>query len=111
MAMTATGAMAQTQPEPWDGSISGSLKRSDKTIFIDYPAELAALHKLWDNYMDGDRGYVGWTIKLRADLDMNNKEFNGHTIGWNDEHKFGGTFDGNRRKEQQSWTLRKDRQR
>ena len=44
--------------------------------------------------MDGDRGYVGWTIKLRADLDMNNKEFNGHTIGWNDEHKFGGTFDG-----------------
>ena len=86
--------MAQTQPEPWDGSISGSLKRSDKTIFIDYPAELAALHKLWDNYMDGDRGYVGWTIKLRADLDMNNKEFNGHTIGWNDEHKFGGTFDG-----------------
>ena len=94
MAMTATGAMAQTQPEPWDGSISGSLKRSDKTIFIDYPAELAALHNLWDNYMDGDRGYVGWTIKLRADLDMNNKEFNGHTIGWNDEHKFGGTFDG-----------------
>jgi hypothetical protein len=94
MTMIVTGVMAQGNPAPWDGSISGSLKRSDKTIFIDYPAELAALHKLWDNYKDGDRGYVGWTIKLRADLDMNNINFNGHTIGWNDEHKFGGTFDG-----------------
>ena len=94
MAMTATGAMAQTQPEPWDGSISGSLKKSDKTIFIDCPADLAALHKLWNDYDDGDQGYKGWTIKLRADLDMNKINFNDHTIGWDDGHKFGGTFDG-----------------
>ena len=92
LAMTAT--MAQTQPEPWDGSVSNSLKKSGKTIFIDYPSELAALHELWDDYNDGDQGYKGWTIKLRADLDMNNRNFNDHTIGWNDDNKFGGTFDG-----------------
>ena len=92
LAMTAT--MAQTQPEPWDGSISGSFKREGKTIFIDCPADLAALHELWGDYDDGDQGYKGWTIKLRADLDMNNRNFNGHTIGWNDDNKFGGTFDG-----------------
>ena len=92
--MATTAIMAQTQPEPWDGSISGSFEKSGDTIFIDSPADLAALHELWDNYDDGDQGYKGWTIKLRADLDMNNINFNGHTIGWNDDNKFGGTFDG-----------------
>ena len=92
--LATTAIMAQTQPEPWDGSISGSFKKEGKTIFIDCPADLAALHKLWGDYDDGDRGYKGWTIKLRADLDMNNINFNDHTIGWDDDHKFGGTFDG-----------------
>ena len=94
MAATATAVLAQSNPEPWDGSISGSFKKEGKTIFIDCPADLAALHKLWGDYDDGDQGYKGWTIKLRADLDMNNINFNDHTIGWNDDHKFGGTFDG-----------------
>ena len=94
--LATTAIMGQTQPEPWDGSISGSLKRDGKTktIFIDCPADLAALNKLWNDYDDGDQGYKGYTIKLRADLDMNNIDFNGHTIGWNDDNKFGGTFDG-----------------
>ena len=92
--LATTAIMAQTQPEPWDGSISGSFKKEGKTIFIDCPADLAALHKLWGDYDDGDQGYKGWTIKLRADLDMNNINFNDHTIGWNDDNKFGGTFDG-----------------
>ena len=92
--LATTAIMAQTQPEPWDGSISGSFKKEGNTIFIDCPADLAALHELWGNYDDGDQGYKGWTIKLRADLDMNNINFNGHTIGWDDGHKFGGTFDG-----------------
>ena len=93
LAMTAT--MAQTEPEPWDGkTASGSFKKDGNTIFIDTPADLAALHKLWNDYDNGDQGYKGWTIKLRADLDMNNKNFNDYTIGWNDENKFGGTFDG-----------------
>lgn len=92
--LATTAIMAQTQPEPWDGSISGSFKKEGKTIFIDCPADLAALNKLWNDYDDGDQGYKGWTIKLRADLDMNNRNFNGHTIGWDDGHKFGGTFDG-----------------
>ena len=92
--MAAAAMMAQSEPEPWDGSISSSFKKSEDIIFIDSPADLAALHELWDDYDDGDQGYKGWTIKLRADLDMNNINFNGHTIGWNDENKFGGTFDG-----------------
>ena len=92
--LATTAIMGQTQPEPWDGSISGSFKISGNTIFIDCPADLAALHKLWGDYDDGDQGYKGWTIKLRADLDMNNINFNDHTIGWNDDNKFGGTFDG-----------------
>lgn len=92
--LATTAIMAQTQPEPWDGSISGSFKKEGKTIFIDCPADLAALNKLWNDYDDGNQGYKGWTIKLRADLDMNNRNFNGYTIGWDDGHKFGGTFDG-----------------
>lgn len=92
--LATTAIMAQTQPGPWDGSISGSFKKEGKTIFIDCPADLAALNKLWNDYDDGDQGYKGWTIKLRADLDMNNRNFNGYTIGWDDDHKFGGTFDG-----------------
>ena len=86
---------SQEPPAPWDGSVSSSLQYDmDYNILIYTPADLAALHSLWDNYKDGDRGYKDITILLMNDLDMNNINFNGHTIGWDDDHKFGGTFDG-----------------
>ena len=96
VAMTTTIARAQDEPDPlvWDGSISSSLIEYEGTIEIYTPADLAAIHKLWDNYKDGDRGYVGWTIKLMNDIDMNNLNFHGLTIGWYDGHRFGGNFDG-----------------
>ena len=85
----------QEPPAPWDGSISPFLNFDmNDHIMIYTPADLAALHALWDNYNDGDQGYKGYTILLMNDLDMNNINFNGHTIGWNDDNKFGGTFDG-----------------
>ena len=85
----------QEPPAPWDGSISPFLNFDmNDHIMIYTPADLAALRALWDNYNDGDQGYKGYTILLMNDLDMNNINFNGHTIGWNDDNKFGGTFDG-----------------
>ena len=86
---------SQEPPAPWDGSVSSSLQYDmDDNILIYTPADLAALNALWDNYDDGDRGYKDYTILLMNDLDMNNINFNGHTIGWDEDHKFGGTFDG-----------------
>ncbi|MBO7052179.1 MAG: hypothetical protein J6W24_05895 [Prevotella sp.] len=96
-ALTATGVHAQEAPDPtvWDGeSVSSTLVAFDGTIEIYTAADLVALHALWDTFKDGDQGYKGWTIKLMNDLDMDNHNFNGHTIGWNDDNKFGGTFDG-----------------
>ena len=85
----------QDPPAPWDGSVSSSLQYDmDNNILIYTPADLAALNALWDDYDDGDRGYKDYTILLMNDLDMNNINFNGHTIGWDEDHKFGGTFDG-----------------
>ena len=85
----------QEPPAPWDGSVSKNLQVDmDYNILIYTPADLAALHDLWGNYKDGDRAYRDNTILLMNDLDMNNINFNGHTIGWDDDHKFGGTFDG-----------------
>ena len=82
----------QDPPAPWDGSVSSFLNFDmDDNILIYTPADLAALNALWDDYNDG---YKGYTILLMNDLDMNNINFNGHTIGWDDDHKFGGTFDG-----------------
>lgn len=86
---------AQDPPAPWDGSISPFLNFDmNDHIMIYTPADLAALHHLWNNYKDDDQGYKGYTILLMNDLDMNNINFNGYTIGWDDDHKFGGTFDG-----------------
>ena len=96
-ALTATGVHAQEAPDPtvWDGeSVSSTLVAFDGAIEIYTAADLVALHALWDTFKDGDQGYKGWTIKLMNDLDMDNHNFNGHTIGWNDDNKFGGTFDG-----------------
>ena len=85
----------QEPPAPWDGSVSPSLNFDmNDNIMIYTPADLAALRAFWDNYNDGDQGYKGYTILLMNDLDMNNINFNGYTIGWNDDNKFGGTFDG-----------------
>ena len=96
--LAATTSLAQSAPAPWDGSISGSLKTEGNTIFIYTPADLAAIHSLWDNFpKDGHHYYEGCTIKLMNDLDMNGQ--NGHnfqalTIGWSDGNRFGGVFDG-----------------
>ena len=85
----------QEPPAPWDGSVSPSPIFDGNYNFLIYtPADLAALRAFWDDYNDGDQGYKGCTILLMNDLDMNNINFNGYTIGWNDDNKFGGTFDG-----------------
>ena len=95
VAMTATTTRAQDNPEPWDGStISEAFIEHDGIIEIYTPADLAAIHSLWESYRDGDRGYSGWTIKLMNDIDLNNHNFHGLTIGWYDGHRFGGNFDG-----------------
>lgn len=85
----------QEPPAPWDGSVSSSPNFDMNYNFLIYtPADLAALRAFWDKYKKGDQGYKGCTILLMNDLDMNNINFNGYTIGWNDDNKFGGTFDG-----------------
>ena len=98
MAIVPTVVHAQDEqepPAPWDGSVSPFLNFDmNDNLMIYTPADLAALHALWDNYKHDDQGYKGYTILLMNDLDMNNINFNGHTIGCNDDNKFGGTFDG-----------------
>ena len=98
MAIVPTVVHAQDEqepPAPWDGSVSPFLNFDmNDNLMIYTPADLAALHALWDNYKDDDQGYKGYTILLMNDLDMNNINFNDHIIGWNDDHKFGGTFNG-----------------
>ena len=54
MVMTVTTVLAQDNPEPWDGSIAERFMVDEKTIYIDSPAELAALHDLWDSFVEGD---------------------------------------------------------
>lgn len=98
--LVVTAGLAQSDPGPWDGSISSTLTvdGNTKTIYIYTPADLAAIHDKWSDFPeDGHHGYEGYTIKLMNDLDMNGK--NGHnfqalTIGWTDSHRFGGVFDG-----------------
>lgn len=91
----AMAGMAQSDPGPWDGSISSSLKVEGKTIYIYTPADLAAIHDKWKDFPeDGHHGYEGYTIKLMNDLDMNGRNFQALTIGWTSSHRFGGVFDG-----------------
>ena len=98
MAIVPTVVHAQDEqepPAPWDGSVSPFLNFDmNDNLMIYTPADLAAFHALWDNYKHDDQGYKGYTILLMNDLDMNNINFNDHIIGWNDDHKFGGTFNG-----------------
>ena len=65
--VAAIGVSAQSDPTVWDGSKSSSLTVDGKKIYIYTAADLAALHKLWDNYDDGDQGYKGYTIYLMDD--------------------------------------------
>lgn len=96
----ATAGLAQSDPGPWDGSISSTLTvdGNTKTIYIYTPADLAAIHDKWSDFPeDGHHGYEGYTIKLMNDLDMNGqngRNFQPLTIGWTDSHRFGGVFDG-----------------
>lgn len=91
----AMAGMAQSDPGPWDGSISSSLTVDGKTIYIYTPADLAAIHDKWKDFPeDGHHGYEGYTIKLMNDLDMNGRNFQALTIGWTSDHRFGGVFDG-----------------
>lgn len=91
----ATAGLAQSDPGPWDGSISSTLTVDGKTIYIYTPADLAAIHDKWKDFPeDGHHGYEGYTIKLMNDLDMNGRNFQALTIGWTSDHRFGGVFDG-----------------
>lgn len=95
--LVATAGLAQSDPGPWDGSISSTLTvdGNTKTVYIYTPADLAAIHDKWKDFPeDGHHGYEGYTIKLMNDLDMNGRNFQALTIGWTDSHRFGGVFDG-----------------
>ncbi len=95
LAFVSAVAVDITNPDMiWDGTAAKELYVKDKTIHIYTPNELAALRTLWDDYNDGDQGYDGYTILLMNDIDLNNHNFNDYTIGWNDDNKFSGTFDG-----------------
>ena len=98
MAAVQAGAVDITDPDMiWDGeTISDQIAAfpDTKTIYIYTPDQFVALRKFWDDFEDGDQGYKGWTIYLMNDIDLNNKNFNDYTLGWNDDHKFGGNFDG-----------------
>ena len=98
MAAVQAGAVDITDPDMiWDGeTIADQIAAfpDTKTIYIYTPDQFVALREFWDDFEDDDQGYKGWTIYLMNDIDLNNKNFNDYTLGWNDDHKFGGTFDG-----------------
>ena len=98
MAAMQTGAVDITDPTLiWDGEkVANQIAAypDTKKIYIYTPDQFVALRKFWGDYDDGDQGYKGWTIYLMNDIDLNNINFNAYTIGWNDDNKFGGTFDG-----------------
>jgi hypothetical protein len=98
MAAVQAGAVDITDPELiWDGEkIANQIAAypDTKTIYIYTPDQFVALRTLWDDFEAGDQGYKGWTIYLMNDIDLNNHNFKDYTLGWNDDHKFGGNFDG-----------------
>ena len=98
-AMTAMQASAVDITDPnliWDGKKIENFKvyKETKTIYIYTPGQFVGLREYWGDYDDDDQGYKGWTIYLMNDIDLNNHNFNDYTIGWNDDHKFAGNFDG-----------------
>ena len=97
MAAVQAGAVDITDPELiWDGDkIEPPAAYWDtKTIYIYTPAQFVGLREYWGDYDDDDQGYKGWTIYLMNDIDLNNHNFNDYTIGWDDDNKFAGNFDG-----------------
>ena len=98
MAAMPAAAVDITDPNLiWDGEkIADKIAAypDTKKIYIYTPDQFVALRTMWDNYDDDDQGYKGWTIYLMNDIDLNNHNFKDYTLGWDDDHKFGGNFDG-----------------
>jgi len=98
MAMAATAALADDEISVWDGEAEDTdieLDSKTKTFYVYTAAQFAGLHKKMNDYMvDGHHGYDGYTILLMNDIDLNNKNFCHRTIGWDDDHRFGGKLDG-----------------
>lgn len=85
--------------ETWDGTIGEVSQATDGVIIIDTAEELAGLAKK----VNEGTNYLGYTIKLATDMDLNNKEWTPigygslNYIGEIDSHEgavFSGTFDG-----------------
>ena len=100
-AMTAMQASAVDITDPnliWDGKKIEDFKvfKDTKTIYIYTPGQFIALHDKWEDFRHGDddQGYIGWTIYLMNDIDLNNQNIQPLTIGWYDGHRFAGNFDG-----------------
>ena len=98
-AMTAMQASAVDITDPkliWDGKKIEDFKvyKETKTIYIYTPGQFVGLREYWGDYDDDDQGYKGWTIYLMNDIDLANHNFKDYTLGWDDDHKFGGNFDG-----------------
>ena len=98
MAAVQAGAVDITDPNLiWDGNkIADKIYayKDTKTIYIYTPDQFVALRTMWNDYDDDDQGYKGWTIYLMNDIDLANHNFKDYTLGWDDDHKFGGNFDG-----------------
>ena len=95
MAMTAIAALADDEISVWDGSSSSSsLDVQGKKIYIHSANDFVALRNLWSKYKDGSTAYDNYTIYLETDIDLNNHNFINWAIGWDDDHKFAGNFDG-----------------
>ena len=98
MASVQAGAVDITNPDMiWDGvTIANQIAAywDTKKIYIYTPDQFVALRTMWNDYDDDDQGYKGWTIYLMNDIDLANHNFKDYTLGWDDDHKFGGNFDG-----------------
>ena len=98
VAAVQAGAVDITNPDMiWDGEkIADKIAAypDTKKIYIYTPDQFVALRTMWNDYDDDDQGYKGWTIYLMNDIDLNNHNFKDYTLGWDDDHKFGGNFDG-----------------
>ena len=98
LAFVSVGAVDITDPKLiWDGKkIADKIYAYPdiKTIYIYTPDQFVALRTMWNDYDDDDQGYKGWTIYLMNDIDLANHNFKDYTLGWDDDHKFGGNFDG-----------------
>ena len=80
---------ASDAPTPWDGTVDTNWYDASKDTFeISTAAELAGLAKL----VNDGTNFSGKTIKLTADIDLNNQAWT--PIGNGDSCAFSGTFDG-----------------